>query len=89
MKKLVSLSDFESLVRGDEINVSNGQPEPPKHHKKKHRLWACDNYTGFFVSVEFSGDQHVIKVSPTLGGRLVYAYGINKRTFSVIEGVAA
>ena len=89
MKKLVTLCDFKKLVKGDKINVSNGQPEPPKHHKKKHGLWACDNYTGFFVSVDFSGDRHEIKVAPTLGGRLVYAYGLNKRTFSVIEGVAA
>jgi hypothetical protein len=89
MIKLVTLSDFEGLKKGDKIHVSNGQPEPPKHYTKKHSLWACDNYTGFFNSLERCSDRHEIKVAPKLGGRLVYAYGVNNKTFSFVEEVSA
>lgn len=35
------------LQRGDRVRVSNGQPEPPKHHKKKHREWEFRNFEGY------------------------------------------
>jgi hypothetical protein len=33
--------------KGDFVKVSNGQTEPPKHHKKKHRIWAFSNFDGY------------------------------------------
>ena len=85
MKTLISLSDFEGLKKGDKIHVSDGQPEPPKHHTKKHGLWACNNYTGYFFGFARCCDRCEVKVAPKQGGRLVYNYGVNSKIFSLVE----
>ena len=36
-----------AFQKGDFVRVSNGQPEPPKHHKKKHREWGYMNFEGY------------------------------------------
>ena len=43
------------IEKGDYVQVSNGAPEPPKHHKKKHRQWALRNFRGWVHRVQPDG----------------------------------
>ena len=46
---------------GERVRVCDGQPEPPKHHTKKHRSWAATNCEGTLAG--FSGDRAQVETS--------------------------
>ena len=37
-----------TFTRGQRVIVSDGTPEPPKHHTRKHASWSMRNYHGYF-----------------------------------------
>jgi hypothetical protein len=85
MKQLRSIEDFKALKKGDKIHVSDGTPQPPKHHKKKLRTWVCSNYTGFLYEFGYSCGRYEVKVAPSPGGMLVNCYDMNAKTFSHVQ----
>lgn len=58
---------------GDTVQVSNGQPKPPKHHSKKLGNWECSNYQGYVRGV----NENEINVDPTGSGVMCYVYQSN------------
>ena len=60
---------MEAIEKGDYVKVSDGQPEPPKHHQKKHRHWGYRNFFGWVYRVEDSCGY--ITVSDTQQGSAV------------------
>lgn len=84
LKTLKTIADFEQLTKGQKIFVSNGEPEPPKHHKRKHRLWSLKNYAGFVYRFGFSAGRYELGVDETGSGMLVNNYGVGKQfTFQI------
>ena len=40
------------LKVGERVRVSDGQPEPPKRHTRKHWSWECRNFEGYLVGFD-------------------------------------
>lgn len=90
MTQLSTLAEFENLNENQRIVVSDGQPEPPKHHTKKHRLWTLNNYTGYFYGFEYSCGRYEIKISSKPGSMLVNVYPANgTKTFCLLNSEIA
>jgi hypothetical protein len=84
-KQLTSISDFEKIAQGTPIRVTDNNPEPPKHHKKRHREWAMSNYVGYFHAAEYSAGRFEIRIATSLTGMLVQCYGAGGRhQFSLV-----
>lgn len=45
---------MEELKVGQRVTVSNGQPKPPNHHRKKLEAWQYRNYGGVIKEVSSS-----------------------------------
>lgn len=41
-----------NLEIGQRVQVSNGQPRPPKHHRRKLAAWEARNFTGTVEGLE-------------------------------------
>lgn len=85
MKVIKTIADLEALSKGDKVHVSDGTQEPPKHHSKKHRSWSFRNYTGFLYRHGPSCGRYEITIAPHPNSTVVNCYGINDRTFSIVE----
>ena len=86
MTQLSTQAEFESLNKNQFILVSDGQPAPPKHHTKKHRLWTLNNYTGYFYGFEYSCGRYEIKIRSNPSSMLVNVYPANGTiTFSLLN----
>lgn len=69
-----------SFNKGDYVIVCDGKPEPPKHHKKKHRLWSLSNYNGWVWRDE---GEKVIVDRDKNGGFMVFSH--NRAHVSKVE----
>lgn len=65
-----------AFFEGQAVRVSNSEPEPPKHHTRKHGDWSCRNYDGTVYSVESDS----IGVRPLGISGLVYSIMLGGRT---------
>lgn len=87
LNTLKTVEDFEQLKKGQAIYVSDGEIEPPKHHKKKHRIWGLNNYKGFVHRFGYSCGRYEITIDRTGKGGMVYCYRIDQLTFQVEESI--
>ncbi len=83
LKTLKTVEDFEQLKKGQVIYICDGEIEPPKHHKKKHRTWCLNNYKGFVHRFGYSCGRYEITIDSTGKGGMVYCYSINQLTFKI------
>ena len=83
LKTLKTIEDFEQLIKGQRIHISNGEKEPPKHHTKKHKSWYLRNYVGFVYRFGYSAGRYEIAVDSTGTGILVNVYDMNQMIFQV------
>jgi len=70
------------LINGDKVRISDGTPEPPRHHKKKHRDWYRRNQIGYVfgneqpfgrISIKASKDSKVA-ISLPLNGLMIWKH---------------
>ena len=62
-----------AFQKGDFVRVSNGQAEPPKHHKKKHREWGYRNFDGY-VYMDETETFGTVSVGPTPNSPIVFSF---------------
>lgn len=58
------------LEKGTRVRVSDGTEEPPKHHKKKHRLWLMNNFDGYV----YRHDQFGVTVAKNINDMVVFTF---------------
>lgn len=62
------------LQKGDRVRVSDGTPQPPKHHKRKLAIWQMRNFDGYVWRVEPGR----VAVDPTGSGMVVQVCHLNE-----------
>ena len=60
--------NFENIKKGTLLTISDGTPEPPKHHTKKLAIWKTTNRTGYFYGYEPEYNNILLAYSPSLRG---------------------
>ena len=54
--------------------MSDGKPEPPKHHKKKHREWEYRNFNGYVWREEPDLGRERVSVGSTPNSAVVFSF---------------
>lgn len=60
--------NFENIKKGTALTISDGTPQPPKHHTKKLAAWKIKNHTGYFYGYEPEYNKILLASSPSLRG---------------------
>ncbi len=68
----LNLAELCELQVGTRITISNAQPQPPAHHKRKLKEWQSQNYIGYVYEVD-QEDRHlkIVKHAMELKGQNV------------------
>lgn len=78
------VTDLSTLKKGQLVKISNGEKEPPKHHKKKLSAWQTYNRTGYVYEYEADYNNLCLATNPECRG-VVFATSMKGVTVELME----